>query len=73
MISFDTVSTRRITKKELIDAINKAFPDDDVYNDNQQVALSIESVSRELDFRDIDTVNNSYASQQIIFGKKLEF
>lgn len=73
MISFDSVSTRRITKKELIDAINKAFPDDDMYNDNQQVAISIEAVARERDFSVIDTVNNSYASQQIIFGKKLEF
>ncbi len=73
MISFDSISTGRITKKELIDAINKAFPDDDMYNGNQQVAIVIETVARERDFSVINTVNKSYASQQIIFGKKLEF
>lgn len=39
MESITSNSTRRVTKKELIEAINRAFPDDDVMRDNYVIAV----------------------------------
>ena len=39
MESITSNSTRRVTKKELVEAINLAFPDDDVMKDNYVIAV----------------------------------
>lgn len=56
-------STRRATKKELIEAINLAFPDDDVMKDDYVIAVVTE----------VSCHCNEPTLQSIQFGKKLEF
>ena len=53
---------RRITKKELIDAINEQFKSDDY----EEVAICLECISSE-------GAEFTQESQQIVFGKKLKF
>ena len=54
-------SMRRVTKKELIEAINKTFPDDDVMKDNYVIAVITE----------ISCSYNDPVLQSIQFGKNL--
>ena len=54
-------SMKRVTKKELIEAINQTFPDDDVMEDNYVIA-----VITEVSFHYNDPV-----LQSIQFGKNL--
>lgn len=63
MESITSNSTRRVTKKELIEAINLAFPDDDVMKDNYVIAVITE----------VSCHYNEPTLQSIQFGKKLEF
>ena len=42
MESITSNSARRVTKKELIEAINQTFPDDDVMEDNYVIAVITE-------------------------------
>lgn len=53
---------RRITKKELIDAINEQFKGDEY----EEVAVCLECMSSE-------GAEFTHTSQQIVFGKKLNF
>ena len=61
MESIGNNSMRRVTKKELIEAINKTFPDDDVMEDDYVIA-----VITEVSFHYNDPV-----LQSIQFGKNL--
>ena len=63
MESIASNSTRRVTKKELIEAINQTFPDDDVIKDNYVIAV----------ITDVLCHYNEPTLQSIQFGKKLEF
>ena len=63
MESITSNSTRRVTKKELIEAINRAFPDDDVIEDNYVIAVVTE----------VSCHYNDSALQSIQLGKKLTF
>lgn len=63
MESITSNSTRRVTKKELIEAINQTFPDDDVMKDNYVIAVVTEVAYH----------HNESILQSIQFGKKLEF
>ena len=54
-------SMRRVTKKELIEAINKTFPDDDVMKDNYVIAVITE----------VSYHYNGIVLQSIQFGKNL--
>lgn len=63
MESITTNSTRRVTKKQLIEAINQTFPDDDVMKDNYVIAVVTE----------VSCHYSDPALQSIQFGKKLEF
>lgn len=63
MESIASNSTRRVTKKELIEAINQTFPDDDVMKDNYVIAVATE----------VSCHYNEPTLQSIQFGKKLEF
>ena len=63
MESIVSNSTRRVTKKELIEAINQAFPNDDVMKDNYVIAVVSE----------VSCHYNDPALQSIQFGKKLTF
>jgi hypothetical protein len=54
---------RRVTKKELIEAINKTFPDDDVMKDNYVIAVITE----------VSCHYNDPVLQSIQFGKNLIF
>ena len=54
-------SMRRVTKKELIEAINKTFPDDDVMKDNYVIAVITE----------VSYHYNDIVLQSIQFGKNL--
>lgn len=56
-------SMKRVTKKELIESINLAFPDDDVMKDNYVIAVVTE----------VSCHYNEPTLQSIQFGKKLEF
>lgn len=56
-------SMRRVTKKELIESINRAFPDDDVMKDNYVIAVVTE----------VSCHYNEPTLQSIQFGKKLNF
>ena len=60
--SIGRTSTYRVTKKELIDIINKNFPDE--YG-NIAVITSCETTDYE--------TNNKTITQSVLFGKKLEF
>ena len=62
MESITSNSMRRVTKKELIEAINLAFPDDDVMKDNYVIAV-ITEVSYHY--------NDDHISQSIQIGKNL--
>lgn len=63
MESITSNSTRRVTKKELIEAINQTFPDDDVMKDNYVIAVVTE----------VSCHYNEPTLQSIQFGKKLRF
>ena len=63
MGSIGCFKTRRLTKHELIDAINRAYPDDVSYDENYCVAVCLET---SVHFRDKPT-------QIIRFGKNLKF
>lgn len=63
MKSIASNCTRRVTKKELIEAINQTFPDDDVIKDNYVIAVVTE----------VSCHYNEPTLQSIQFGKKLEF
>lgn len=63
MESITSNSTRRVTKKELIEAINQAFPDDDIMKDDYVIAVISE----------VSCHHNESTLQSIQFGKKLEF
>lgn len=64
MESITSNSTRRVTKKkELIEAIDRAFPDDDVMKNNYVIAVITE----------VSCHYNEPTLQSIQFGKKLEF
>ena len=63
MESITSNSTRRVTKKELIEAINLAFPDDDIIKDDYVIAVITE----------VSCHYNDTALQSIQFGKKLTF
>lgn len=63
MQSITSNSTRRVTKKEVIEAINLAFPDDDVRKDNYIIAVVTE----------VSCHYNDPTLQSIQFGKKLNF
>ena len=54
-------SMRRVTKKELIEAINQTFPDDDVMRDNYIIAVITE----------VSCSYNDPVMQSIQFGKNL--
>ena len=54
-------SMKRVTKKELIEAINQTFPDDDVIEDNYVIAVVTE----------ISYHYNDPVRQSIQFGKNL--
>ena len=54
-------SMRRVTKKELIEAINQTFPDDDVMKDNYVIAVVTE----------VSYHYNDPVLQSIQFGKNL--
>lgn len=56
-------SMRRVTKKELIESINLAFPDDDVMKDNYVIAVITEVACH----------YNDPTLQSIQFGKKVTF
>lgn len=58
--SIGTTSTYRVTKKELIDIINKTFPDD----------FGLVAVITECETRDCN--NEKILNQSITFGKLLE-
>lgn len=61
MESIASTYTRRVTKKELIEAINQTFPDDDVMKDNYVIAVVTE----------VSCHHNDVTLQSIQFGKKL--
>ena len=61
MESIVSNSTRRVTKKELIEAINQTFPDDDVMEDNYVIAVITE----------VSCHYNDPVFQSIQFGKNL--
>lgn len=63
MESITSNSTRRVTKKELIEAINRTFPDDDVIKDNYVIAVVTE----------VSCHYNEPTLQSIQFGKSLRF
>ena len=63
MESITSNSTRRVTKKELIEAINQTFPDDAVMKDNYVIAVVTEVACH----------YNEPTLQSIQFGKKLKF
>ena len=63
MESITSNSTRRVTKKELIEAINLAFPNDDVMKDNYVIAVVSE----------VSCCYKGPTLQSIQFGNKLEF
>ena len=63
MESITSNSIGRVTKKELIQAINRTFPDDDVIKDNYVIAVVTE----------VSCHYNEPTLQSIQFGKKLEF
>ena len=63
MESIASTYTRRVTKKELIEAINQTFPDDDVIKDNYVIAVVTE----------VSCHYNEPTLQSIQFGKKLTF
>ena len=63
MDSIGCITTIRLTKRELIDAINRAYPDDVIYGENYCVAVCLET-----------TVHFNDEPKQIIqFGKNLKF
>ena len=61
MKSIGNNSMKRVTKKELIEAINQTFPDDDVMEDNYVIAVITE----------VSCHYNDPVSQSIQFGKNL--
>ena len=61
MESIGSNSMKRVTKKELIEAINQTFPDDDVMEDNYVIAVITE----------VSCHYNDPVSQSIQFGKNL--
>lgn len=61
METIGTNSMRRVTKKELIEAINQTFPDDDVMGDNYVIAVITE----------VSCHYNDPVLQSIQFGKNL--
>ena len=61
MTGIGTNSMRRITKKELIEAINRTFPDNDVMKDNYVIAVITELSCHHTDI----------TRQSIQFGKNL--
>ena len=61
MESIGNNSMKRVTKKELIEAINQTFPDDDVMEDNYVIAVITE----------VSCHYNDPVSQSIQFGKNL--
>lgn len=61
MESIGSNSMRRVTKKELIEAINQTFPDDDVMGDNYVIAVITE----------VSCHYNDTVLQSIQFGKNL--
>ena len=61
MESIGSNSMKRVTKKELIEAINQTFPDDDVMKDNYVIAVITE----------ISCHYNGPVLQSIQFGKNL--
>lgn len=63
MESITMNSIRRVTKKELIEAINQTFPNDDVMRDNYVIAVVAE----------VSCHYNDPTLQSIQFGKKLNF
>ena len=63
MDSIGCFTTRRVTKRELIDAINKAYPDDVKCGKNYSIAVCLET-----------SVHYDDEPKQIIqFGKNLKF
>lgn len=63
MDSIGCFKTRRLTKRELIEAINRAYPDDVSWGENYCVAVCLET-----------TVHYGDEPKQIIqFGKNLKF
>ena len=61
MKSIGSNSMKRVTKKELIEAINKTFPDDDAVKDNYVIAVITE----------VSCNYNDQVLQSIQFGKNL--
>lgn len=63
MDSIGCFTTKRVTKRELIDAINRAYPDSAIYGQNYAIAICLETM-----------IHYEDEPKQIIqFGKNLEF
>lgn len=63
MDSIGCFTTKRLTKRELIDAINRAYPDSSIYGQNYIIAICLETM---IHYED-------EPRQTIQFGKNLEF